>query len=244
MFTQTTTTTDATGAIVDTSEIRLFTLAELKAGDHEDIETGAYDRACEWLAQLEMEFWDGDSEVDWLCTEIFPLAGIEVHREKGKYLSWKVGWSVGDRGECFWIDRASVDTEKFLDALARWAKGEDIRGKEYRHAKDYGTLAAGPRYTWRLDRRRKEIAVIRDQGIVIRTDHGWNRGHTQLDWDYHYDLVSEPTMEAAQEMVDDLMHFALKTLRDDWEDCWHPERLAGLAEANEYTFDDRGNHVR
>jgi hypothetical protein len=235
--------------VVYADEHRLYTFAELKALDGEDeIDQRAVQNASEWLSTVLAEIWDGDSEVDYLCSEILPLTGIDVDREYGRNQAgeriptgWKVEWSVGDRGEHFTVTHCSIDTEKFLAALGRWARNEDIRGKEYSGAKDYGTLAAGPRYTWRLDKRRKEVAIVREQGLTLHVINGMRRRYSdEVDWDYQYEGVSAEFKEAANELVSDLMGHCLKVLRDDWENTWDDEEIAGFAEANEYTFNKHG----
>lgn len=227
-----------------TKTVTLYTLAELiDLGDQR-----AIDAAYSWLADVNLEFWDGNEELEnYLVPDVLMAAGIVPERAKARNLrgepiegTYHATWCVNDRGEFFALNKCWVDTDRFLAAFKVWSSGQDIRGPQYAAARHpiKGPATNG----YRLDLRTKDGRILREQGLVVDTsDRGWRiRRSDEFDFDYHYEGLSEGFKVAANEMLSDLMHHCLVTLNESYQDCWDQEGLRELAECNEYTFTAEG----
>lgn len=226
------------------TEAKQYTLVELRDQVDDEIESGAFDRAAEWIAAGNLEFWDGESDVEYLCTAIFPCAGITVkhtRRSNGELSSdYDVSWDL-DRGAFFAVGSCTIDANRFLQALKTYLSGNDIRGPEYNKSSDWGYLAAVGTQKRKLDLRSKDARIIKEQGLVLLKHTIWGDSRSdEADFDYRYDEVSDQFKTDANELVSDLMSYALKVLRADMEDCFDTERILGDAEANGWMFDKRG----
>lgn len=123
-------------AEIERTDRKLFTLAELKAGEDEDIKSDAFDRACSWMIQGEMEW-------DWWSTTL----DCEVDYIKEKY-----GFTYNpkdvtfdlDRGDFFCFGKITDLNEKHFLKLA----GVDLRTKAARTIIEDEQLVIGVHYSY------------------------------------------------------------------------------------------------
>ena len=273
-LTQVTTTTDASGAVVETHERKLYTLAELNRDTvdvDEDVASDAYEKALDWLREGQFDdSWWSETVLDNDAVELFKACGITVPQKTetihvkvdGKF-QWDEhnkpitktitrddtiwdSWDI-ERREFTINDRARVDERQFLRALQWWLAGKDIRdlpALRWGQPTPPRPLTASPRQQRKFDLRSKDARIIREQGLVIqRVSRMWGGSTREFDLDYHYDGLSQQTMDDCNELLSDLCHEVLSLLQDEMDYQGSEEALRELAEANEYTFDRNGRRA-
>ena len=244
-WTQTTTTTDDTGSVVNADTRKLYTLAELKDGKHIEDEPSpiitravscAYQTALDRLSQQESEFWDGRDEIEnYIAPELFGRAGITF---KAKDATYNVGW--GDVWFCL-PREALIDTMAFLRAMKAYFAYVDYRGKDY--AKSPEKLLASERAQHKIDLRSKDTLIAREQGLVVYVQTAYSSSSGTFDLDYHYDGMSDQFKSDCNDFLAELCHEAARILNADYEDRLSEESCLDLAECNEWLFTCTGDTV-
>lgn len=232
---------------------------------------GAYDRALDWMREVQFDdTWWSETVLDGDAVELFKACGITVPQKTevvhvkvdGKF-QWDEqhkpitktitrddtiwdSWDV-DRGEFTLNHRAVVDERAFLHALQWWLVGKDIRDLptlQWGQPTPPRPLRQSPIRQRKFDLRSKDARIIREQGLVIlRVSGMWGGSTREFDLDYHYDGLSEQTMNDCNELLSDLCHEVLSLLRDEIEYLGSEEALMEMAEANEYTFTSTGRRA-
>lgn len=249
-LTETTVVKDTTGNVLEESERKLYTLAELKALDDrpapeqdDKIESGAVDRALDWLRQGQGEFWSGLDELDaYIQPELFGLAGITFNAKSATYV-------VGDYSHgsaWFALPRdTDIDVPLFLRAMKDFYAGRDYRGKEYAKAEGERVVAVG-RSQKKIDLRSKDVRIVKEQGLVVHViSSPYERTTDSFDTEerYGYEDVSGEFKTDCNFFLSELCHEAAKILEADYESQFEEETLLDVAEANEYTFDRTGRRA-
>jgi hypothetical protein len=214
---ETTVVTDD-GVVVESSERKLYTLAELKDSKHiEDEPTdiiksrvdSAYDTALSWMIEMTMEYswWDSalDCEVDF-------IAGKYGITYKPKEVSFDL-----DRGSYFCFGKTTdIDERVFLRKA-----GIDLRTKAAKAM--LGRLVLGERHSYNT--------------------HNWI-GFYEYEClpDYIEDMQPGIT-EKLEECLRDAQNEMLTNLRKEQEYLTSDEYLDEMAEINDYTFDKYGKRA-
>jgi hypothetical protein len=233
-------------AVVEQTERKLYTLAELKALDErpaseqdDEIEGGAFENALNWLRDglYDYDWWDTAAE-DIHVTLV--ACGIE-------YKANDIEFDL-DRGSKFVLPRqSSIDTTKFLRALKIYLSGIDVRIPLLGYGDTEGNASTAIRATGHqirnLDLRSKDARIVREQGLVVYRVNGLYSKSDEFDLDYFYEGLSDQFKEDANEFLSDLCAYGLRVLRDEAEYLASEENLLEMGEINEYRFDRTGRRA-
>ena len=243
-ITEKTTLLNKEGAVVDESERKLYTLAELKVLDDrprpeqdDEVDHRAYQNALETLAQWEAETWDGLDELDnYLSPEVFDKAGITFNEKSAT-------WNVGYGGTWFALPRETdIKVPEFLRAMKLYFSGHDIRGSWYDKQIEGRKIICSEREKHVIDLRSSDACKAREYGLVVHVFSSLYQGDSELelDGDYYLPEYSEGFKSDCNEFLKELCHYAAITLEEDYEDRQSEDSLLELAEMNEYHFDRNG----